>query len=341
MTKENERLIYTDGRANVFARSLNLPKGDLANGADNWYQSEQVIKREVTFKNTYEMSLVANLFVPRNLDMNKQHAAIIVGSPMGAVKEQSGNLYATKLAEFGFVTVAFDQVFWGESDGASRNNVAPDLYGESFSSAADYLTGLDYVDADKIGVLGVCGSGGFAVSEAKIDSRLKAIATASMYDMGELSRTGLENSQNLEERAAMVDSASKNRNAELDGAAVAFTSGASETISDDSDPIAKEYFDFYRTQRGAANTTTHPRLTGFPKFLNFYPFNDIDTIKRPMLFIAGDQAHSLSFSKVAYEQAAEPKELYLVKGAGHVDLYDRTDLIPFEKLNTFFTDSLK
>lgn len=341
VTAASSAPIYQAGKNNVVNRNKDLPTGDLSNGADNWYKSKNVTQKKINFKNTYGMNIAGNLFVPKNLDKSKKHAAIIVGAPMGAVKEQSANLYAQKMADAGFVTISFDQMFWGDSDGKTRNSVAPDIYAESFSAAADYLTTLNYIDKNKIGVLGICGSGSFAISAAKIDSRLKAVATASMYDMGEVARTGIENSQSSSQRQAMIDNASNERTAEANGKATEYTSGTPETINPDSDPISKEFYDFYRTQRGAANTTTHPTLTSFTKFMNFYPFNDIDTISpRPMLFVAGDHAHSLSFSQEAYEKAAGPKELYIVKNAGHVDLYDRADLIPFDKFASFFDESL-
>jgi fermentation-respiration switch protein FrsA (DUF1100 family) len=333
---------YPAGKANVTTRNKNLPTGDLSNGADNWYTSDKVTVKKITFKNEYNMKISGNLFVPKDLDKNTTHPAIIVGAPMGAVKEQSANLYATKMAEYGFVTLSFDQAFWGDSDGSPKNSVAPDIYAESFSAAADYLTTQKFVNKDQIGVLGICGSGSFAISEAKIDSRLKAIATVSMYDMGEVVRSGIENSQSLSQRKSVIDQASNERTAETAGKATEHTSGTPEEINPNSDAISKEFYDFYRTQRGAANTTTHPTFTSFVKFMNFYPFNDIDTISpRPMLFIAGENAHSRSFSEEAYAQAGDPKELYIVPNAGHVDLYDRTDLIPFDKLNSFFSTNLE
>ena len=156
--------------------------------------------QKVEFKNQYNMTVVGNLFVPKNLAQNEKAPAIIVGHPMGAVKEQSANLYATKMAEQGFVTLAMDLSFWGESEGLPRNSVSPDIYAEDFSAAVDYLGTRDFVDKDRIGVIGICGSGSFAISEAKIDSRLKAIATVSMYDMGTATRSALGHSQSVEQR---------------------------------------------------------------------------------------------------------------------------------------------
>lgn len=315
--------------------------------ADNFYVSKKVDREKVSFPTLYNLKVAGNLFKPEKLEP-RRYPAVIVGHPMGAVKEQSANLYATKMAEYGFVTLAIDLPFWGESDGEPRNSVSPDLYSEAFSAAADYLGSLDYVDAERIGVIGICGSGGFAISAAKIDPRLKAVATVSMYDMGAAVRDGLKKSVTMEQRKAMLKHASEQRNIEFSGGEVEYTSGTVHELTAESTPIEREFFEFYRTERGEVTppgatpeTTTHPRLTSFVKFMNFYPFNDIEMISpRPLLFIAGENAHSIEFSEEAFRRAAEPKELYIVPGAGHVDLYDRTNLIPFDKLNGFFSENL-
>lgn len=267
---------------------------------------------------------------------------------MGAVKEQSADLYATKLAEQGFVTVSLDMPFWGASAGEPRNAVSPDLYAEAFSAAVDYLGTQDFVDAGRVGAVGVCGSGSFVISATKIDARIRAVATASMYDMGTVNREGLRQSQSVEQRQQVIAEASQQRVREAHGAATAYTGGTLDTLVANATDVEREFFDYYRTVRGEVtppgslpNLTTHPTMSSNVKFMNFYPFNDIDTISpRPLLFIAGDQAHSRQFSEDAYERAAEPKELVWVPGAGHVDLYDRVDLIPFEKLTQFFQQNI-
>ncbi|MDH6168754.1 fermentation-respiration switch protein FrsA (DUF1100 family) [Variovorax boronicumulans] len=320
----------------------------LPNGADNFYTSDQVTVQKVSFKNQYQMTVAANLFVPKALDRKKRTAAIVVGHPMGAVKEQSANLYATKMAEQGFVTLSLDLAFWGGSDGQPRNAVSPDMYAESFSAAVDYLGSQAFVDKQQIGAIGVCGSGSFVISAAKIDPRMKAIATVSMYDMGAANRDALNHSQTVEQRKQIIAAAAEQRQAEFNGDAVRYTGGTVLALAADTHPIQREFFDFYRTPRGeftpkgaSARTTTMPTLTSNVKFMNFYPFNDIETISpRPMLFITGDQAHSREFSEDAYRRAAEPKELFIVPGAGHVDLYDRVTLIPFDKLTSFFSRHL-
>jgi len=317
-------------------------------GADNFYKSNQVTLQKVTFKNQYNMLVVGNLFIPKTLNQNALNPAIIVGHPMGAVKEQSSNLYAQKLAEQGFVTLSLDLSFWGESEGQPRNVVSPDIYAEDFSAAVDFLGTQSLVDRDRIGVLGICGSGSFVISAAKIDPRLKAIATVSMYDMGAANRNGLRHSTTLEQRKQAIAQAAEQRYAEFTGGETKYTSGTVHELNENSTAIEREFYDFYRTSRGeytpessSPQLTTHPTLTSNIKFLNFYPFNDIETISpRPMLFITGNNAHSREFSEDAYQRAAEPKELYIVPDAGHVDLYDRVNLIPWDKLASFFNQHL-
>lgn len=321
---------------------------DTPNGADNFYRSDRVTLQKVTFKNQYRMNVAGNLFVPKDLNRNARHPAIIVGHPMGAVKEQSANLYAQKLAEQGFVTLSLDLSFWGESEGQPRNAVSPDIYAEDFSAAVDFLGTRPFVDRERIGVLGICGSGSFSISAAKIDPRLKAIATVSMYDMGAASRYALNRSLTIEQRKQIIAEAAEQRYVEFTGGATRYTSGTVHELREDTHPIQREFFDFYRTPRGeftpkgsSPKLTTHPTLTSSVKFMNFYPFNDIETISpRSMLFITGENAHSREFSEDAYRRAGEPKELFIVPGAGHVDLYDRVNLIPFDKLTAFFRSSL-
>lgn len=326
----------------------NKPVSDQSNGANNFFKSEKVTTQKVAFNNQYKMKVVGNLFTPKGLDRHAKHPAIIVGHPMGAVKEQSSNLYAQKLAEQGFVTLAIDQSFWGESEGLSRNAVAPEIYAEAFSAAVDYLGTQSFVNRARIGVLGICGSGSFVISAAKIDPRMRAIATVSMYDMGAANRNALNHSQTLEQRKQIIAEAVEQRYAEFTGGQIKYTGGTDHVLNEKTHPIQREFYDFYRTPRGeftpagsSPAETTHPTLTSNVKFMNFYPFNDIETISpRPMLFITGDQAHSKEFSEEAYRLAGQPKELVVVAGAGHVDLYDRVNLIPWDKLNAFFNKNL-
>lgn len=318
-------------------------------GADNFHKSASVTVQKVSFKNQYNMQVTGNLVTPKSLNGKAKAPAIIVGHPMGAVKEQSSMLYAQKLAEQGFVTLAIDLPFWGESEGQPRNLVAPELYTEAFSAAVDYLGSSDFIDRDRIGVLGICGSGSFSIAAAKLDPRLQAVATISMYDMGAVTRNGLNQSVTVEQRKALLAEAAEQRYTEYTTGKGIFLNYLPAQLSTEADPITREFWDFYRTPRGAAipqgmtlEQTQNRMLSSEVRFMNFYPFNDIETISpRPLLFITGDQAHSREFSEDAFKRAAEPKELYYVKGAGHVDLYDRTDLIPWEKLTDFYQKNLK
>ncbi|MGF6488341.1 fermentation-respiration switch protein FrsA (DUF1100 family) [Pseudomonas frederiksbergensis] len=331
----------------LLVTSFSSMGANMSNGADTFYKSEKVTVEKVTFKNQYGMKVAGNLFTPKDLAPKSRNAAIIVGHPMGAVKEQSANLYATKMAEQGFVTLSLDLSFWGESEGAPRQAVSPDIYAEDFSAAVDFLGTHPIVDPERIGVLGICGSGSFAISAAKIDPRMKAIATVSMYDMGAANRNGLKHAVTAEQRQQIIRDATEQRYAQFQGGEIRYTGGTPLKLTGNA--VGDEFYDFYRTHRGevtpagaSPQTTTMPTLTSNVKFMNFYPFNDIETISpRPLLFIAGAQAHSREFSEDAYKRAAEPKELLIIPDAGHVDLYDRLKLIPFAKLTTFFKSTLK
>lgn len=317
-------------------------------GADNFYESDSIKTEKVSFENQYKMKVGAKLFLPSGFEQGGKYPALVVGHPMGAVKEQSANLYATKMAERGFVTLSVDLAFWGESAGEPRNAVSPDLYAETFSAAADYLGTRPFVDRERIGAIGICGSGSFALSAAKIDPRLKAVATVSMYDMGTANRHGLNNAVTPEQRRQVLAEAAEQRYVEFLGGETKYTSGSVHELTDASTPVEREFYAFYRTPRGeftpagaTPQTTTHPTLTSNVKFMNFYPFEDLESIApRALLFITGSEAHSREFSEEAYRRAGEPKELCIVPGAGHVDLYDRTDLIPFERLESFFRENL-
>ncbi|KAI9040593.1 alpha/beta hydrolase [Aspergillus affinis] len=339
------------GSIAVLGMAMSVMAQNMSYGADNFYRSSNVFIQPITFPTHYETTVAGNLFYPKNQNQSSGWPAVVVGHPMGAVKEQSANLYATKLAEQGFVTITFDLPYWGGSnEGEPRNSVLPDLYAEAFSAAVDYLGTQDIlsVDRERIGGLGICGSGSFVISAAKLDPRLRAIATSSMYNMGALSRHGLGHSQSVNELKQTISEAAEQRWTGLDGGEVQHTSGTPNRLTRNSTAIDREFYDYYRTRRGEVTPvdstpelSTHPTLATFTKFVNFYPFNGIDTISpRPMLFIAGTQAHSREFSEDAYSRANEPKELYWVPGAGHVDLYDRTELIPFQKLTEFYQRNL-
>lgn len=306
-------------------------------------KSDKVIHEKVSFYNRMGINLVADLYIPQNLSKTAKSAAIIVGHPFGGVKEQSSGLYAQTLAERGFITLAFDASYGGESGGQPRSIASPETYAEDFSAAVDYLGTRSYVDRNRIGVIGICGSGGFSLSAAAVDPRLKAIATVSMYDMGRANRQGLGDTMTMADRKKTLEDVAAQRYAEFEGREKRYVIGTPEVITEDASAAAKEFFDYYRTPRGQHyRSTTATTLTSSQAFMNFFPFIQIETISpRPILFIAGENANSKYFSEDAYKLAAEPKEIVIVPGAGHVDLYDRVNLIPFDKLTSFFTKSLK
>ena len=332
----------------IFLNTISVMSQNMSFGADNFYRSDNVTKWPVTFPTQYDTTVAGNLFLPDNLDRNSNYSAIVVGHPAGAVKEQSADLYATKMAEQGFVAISIDHPFFGGSSGTPRNSISTDLLAEAFSAAVDFLGTHTFVDRERIGAIGVCGSGSYLISAAKIDPRIAAVATSSMYNMGAATRNGLQHSLSIEQRKATIASGSQQRWAQVDGGEVVYNLGTPLSITNSSTAVDREFYDFYRTSRGeytppgsAPNVTTGSAMTSQSNLMNFYPFKDIDTISpRPMLFISGDQAHSREFSEDAYRLAAEPKELHWVAGAGHVDLYDRVELIPFGKLTRFFRENL-
>jgi uncharacterized protein len=234
----------------LIINSLTATAQDMSNGAANFYQSDKVTVQKVTFKNQYRMNVTGNLFVPNAMNRNAKNPAIIVGHPMGAVKEQSANLYATKMAERGFVTLSIDLSFWGESEGQPGHLVAPEIYSDDFSAAVDFLSTQPFVDRARIGAIGICGSGSFVISAAKIDPRLKVIATVSMYDMGAAARNGLKHSVSLEQRKKLIEQAIEQRYVEFTGGETKYIPGTVNTLDKNTDPIQREFYDFYRTSRG-------------------------------------------------------------------------------------------
>lgn len=300
----------------------------------------------VSFDNQYGMRLVGYLFMPKNLKGRAQ--AVIVGHPMGASKEQAASVYAAQLASKGFVTLSLDQQFWGESAGNPRHAIAPDLYAETFMAAVDFLGTRDFVNPEKIGVLGVCGSGSFVISAAKIDPRMKAIATVSMYNIGEMRRSGINNSQSIGQRKKVIADAAKVRFDNFLGKERPLVGGAPFSVDENSPAPRKASYGFYRGRGSfipageSKKMNTRSDQASNAAFMNFYPFNDIETISpRPMLFIMGENAHSKPFTEDAYARAAGPKELLTVPGADHFDLYDRLEIIPMDKLAEFFKTNLK
>ncbi len=304
--------------------------------------SENVTVEKVSFPNRYGITLVGEMYLSKDMDRSQKYPAIIVGTPYGGVKEQGAGIYAQTMAERGFVALAFDQSYNGESGGEPRRISSPEIFTEDFSAAVDFLGTREFVDRDKIGVIGMCGSGGFALTAAQVDTRIKAIAPIVMYDMSRVKALGWMDAMTEEERKDYLDQIGEQRWAEFEGGEVKMIVGTPETIDENTDPIGREFYEYYREPRGEhPRSTTEMTMTSDAAFMNFPLLYYIESISpRPILFVTGEVAHSKYFTDDTYEMAAEPKELYVVPGAGHVDLYDRVDLIPFDKLESFFRTSL-
>jgi len=310
-------------------------------------KSDKVIHEKVFYPNRYGITIAADLYLPKSIDMSKKYAALLVGTPYGGVKEQGAGIYAQTMAERGFVAMAFDESFNGESSGQPRHVSSPDIFVEDFSAGVDFLGTRPYVDRNKIGVIGICGSGAFSLTAAQVDHRIKAVVTASMYDMSRFFHSGWKDSMTDEQRNQTLDQLSEQRWKDFaNGAPLlpqGFPSEPTAEIPAGLDPISSEFWEYYAMERGH-----HPRshgpftMTSNMAFMNFPLNNDLKSISpRPILFIMGENAHSRYFTEDAYEMAAEPKELYIVKGARHIDLYDRKDMIPFDKIASFFSEALR
>lgn len=306
--------------------------------------SDKVTRKLISFNNRFGIKIAADLYLPKDLDESKKHAALIIGAPYGGVKEQGPGVYANNLAERGFVALTFDPSYNGYSSGEPRHLASPELFVEDFSAGIDYLGTRPFVDRKRIGAIGICGSGGFAISAAQVDRRIKAVATVSMYDISRMQANGFQDSMTEEDRNNFLDSLAEQRYVDFEVNQPALSPrGAAIGFDETTDPIGREFGEFYSTPRGYhPNSITQFTITSSMAFMNFPLLTHIKSISpRPILFIMGEKAHSCYFSEDAYKLAAEPKELYTVPNANHVDLYDKTDLIPFDKLETFFTEHLK
>lgn len=317
-----------------------------AQTADEWDKtfprSAKVDHQKVTFENRYGITLSADLYLPR--DLSDPLAAIAVGGPFGAVKEQSSGLYAQTMAERGFVTLAFDPSYTGESGGEPRNIASPDINAEDFSAAVDFLGLHPSVDRERIGVIGICGWGGMALNAVAVDKRVKAVATSTMYDMARVISRGYNDSVTPEQRAQMLEQIGQQRWADASDGAPAY-GPASNQLRGGEPQFLVDYHDYYMTERGyhprAVNSGNSWAMTSALPFLNAPLMTYIAEIApRPVLLVHGGSAHSLYFSETAYAAAAEPKELLIVPGASHTDLYDKIDVIPFDKLQSFFAEHL-
>ncbi len=304
--------------------------------------SEKVKRERVNFKNRYGMDIVGEIYKAKG-EKSKNLPALVVGAPYGGVKEQGPCVYANELAQRGFVVLTFDQSFMGESGGEPRRVSSPDIFVENFSACVDYLGSLDYIDREKIGAIGICGSGGFALSAAQVDTRIKAVATCSMYDMSEAVRLGLDKKSLYETKEKLsLQRWEDYKNGQPEYIPM-FPAKPIEKVPEYLQEPDAEWYRFYALKRGfhkeaRGGFTTTSTLT----MMNFRLLDYIKEISpRPILLIVGDRAHSKFFSEKVYEEALEPKELYIVKDAEHIDLYDRTDRIPFDKLETFFKDAFK
>lgn len=308
--------------------------------------SEKVTVEKVSYKNRYGITVVADMYLSKDMDKSKKYPAIVIGTPYGGVKEQGAGIYAQNMAERGFVAIAFDESYNGESSGEPRHVSSPDIFVEDFSAGVDFLGTRPFVDKNRIGAIGICGSGGFSITAAQVDPRIKAVATASMYDISSMIRDGFGKTMTDEQRAQALVQLGEQRWKDFENGTpevpVGFPSEPADSIPEGLDPISSEFFEYYGMERGHhPNAGAAFTITSSMSFMNFPLMNYIDTISpRPILFIIGENAHSRYFSEDAYEMAAEPKELYIVPGARHIDLYDRTDMIPFDKLESFFAKYL-
>lgn len=306
-------------------------------------ESDKVNHKKVTFTNRFGITLVADLYEPK--DYEGKLAAIAISGPFGAVKEQSSGLYAQILAERGFLTIAFDSSFTGESGGNPRNVASIDINTEDFQAAVDFLSVQDNVDSERIGILGICGWGGMALNAAAIDTRIKATVTSTMYDMPRVTAYGYFDSVDENGRYEMKKELNNQRTEDFKNGTYKRAGGVVDPVPEDAPLFVKQYHDYYKTERGyhkrSVNSNDGWNVTSSLSLINTPILRFGDEIKSPILMIHGEDAHSCYFSRDCFEKlSGDNKELYIIPGAVHVDLYDNLDVIPFDRIEKFYKDNL-
>ena len=307
-------------------------------------KSDKVIVKKVHFTNRYGIELTGDLYLPQG-KINQPLPAIAVSGPFGAVKEQASGLYAQTMAENGFIALAFDPSFTGESGGHPRHVASPDINTEDFSAAVDYLTTLPQVDADKIGIIGICGFGGMGLNAAAMDTRIKATVTSTMYDMSRVNANGYFDSQNAEQRYHLREQLNAQRTTDAKSGTYAVAPGLPDTLSGDEPQFVKDYYGYYKTPRGyhprSINSTGGWNMTSSLSFINMPILTYSNEIKNAVLMIHGEKAHSRYFSEDAFKRlTGNNKRLMIIPDANHVDLYDNKDKIPFAEIIKFFQTNL-
>lgn len=308
-------------------------------------KSDKVNHSKVTFYNRYGITLAADMYEPKNAE--GKLPAIAVSGPFGAVKEQAAGLYAQTMAERGFLTIAFDPSFTGESGGNPRYVASPDINTEDFQAAVDFLSVQDNVDPEKIGIIGICGWGGMALNAAAIDTRIKATVASTMYDMTRVNAKGYFDAEDSEEaRYEKRRTLNAQRTEDYKNGTYALAGGVADEIPEDAPFFVKDYHDYYKTKRGyharSLNSNGGWNITSSLSFLNMPILQYADEIRSAVLLIHGEKAHSCYFSRDAYSMLkGDNKELMIIPGAVHTDLYDKTDVIPFDKMTEFFNKYLE
>lgn len=308
-------------------------------------KSDKVDVQKVSFKNRYGIMLVGDLYIPKEKSAGKM-PAIALSGPFGAVKEQASGLYAQTLAQRGFITLAFDPSYTGESGGEPRSVASPDINTEDFSAAVDFLSNHENVDPEKIGILGICGFGGLGLNAAAMDTRIKAVVTSTMYDMSRVNANGYFDSLDEKARYELKQNLNKQRSEDFKKGTYAKASGLPDKLSGDETQFVKDYYDYYKTKRGfhkrSINSNGNWNMTSALSFINMPILARSGEIQNAVLMIHGEKAHSRYFSEDAFKQLkGENKELLIIPDANHVDLYDNLEKIPFDKIEAFYREYLK